>query len=155
MAAAARRYLSTDASALVISRMLLQMRWREYLTRRLAGWWIADQRYYRLQFVAREQAAPEYRIAEDVRLAIEPLVEFAIGLISALVTAATFRCDSLACRWLRAIYTGGAVVEIPSYMALAASFTPSSPRSPHTSPAGRWSAGSLRRTRWKRSSGPR
>lgn len=70
-------------SALVISRMLLQMRWREYLTRRLAGWWIADQRYYRLQFVAREQAAPEYRIAEDVRLAIEPLVEFAIGLISA------------------------------------------------------------------------
>ncbi len=35
-----------------------------------------------LCFVAKEQAAPEYRIAEDVRLAIEPLVEFAIGLIS-------------------------------------------------------------------------
>jgi putative ATP-binding cassette transporter len=47
-------------SALVISRMLLQVRWREYLTRRLAGWWIADQRYYRLQFTAKEQSAPEY-----------------------------------------------------------------------------------------------
>ncbi len=55
-------------SALVISRMLLQARWREYLTNRLAGWWIADQRYYRMQFTATEQTAPEYRIAEDVRL---------------------------------------------------------------------------------------
>ncbi len=107
-------------SGLVISRMLLQMRWREYLTRRLAGWWIADQRYYRLQFVAREQAAPEYRIAEDVRLAIEPLVEFAIGLISAFVTAATFAAILWHVAGSARFTLGGAAFEIPSYMALAA-----------------------------------
>ncbi|MFX5084882.1 hypothetical protein ABTC40_19780, partial [Acinetobacter baumannii] len=42
---------AASLSCLVISRMLLQMRWREWLTHRLAGWWIADQRYYRMQFV--------------------------------------------------------------------------------------------------------
>lgn len=107
-------------SALVVSRMLLQMRWREYLTRRLAGWWIADQRYYRLQFVAQEQAAPEYRIAEDVRLAIEPLVEFAIGLISAAVTAATFAAILWHVAGSARFMLGGVEVVIPSYMAIAA-----------------------------------
>ena len=107
-------------SALVISRMLLQMRWREYLTRRLAGWWIADQRYYRLQFVAQEQSAPEYRIAEDVRLAIEPLVEFAIGLISAAVTAATFAAILWHVAGSARFTLGGVEVVIPSYMAIAA-----------------------------------
>lgn len=107
-------------SALVISRMLLQMRWREYLTRRLAGWWIADQRYYRLQFIAKEQAAPEYRIAEDVRLAIEPLVEFAIGLISAAVTAATFATILWHVAGSARFMLAGVEIVIPSYMALAA-----------------------------------
>ena len=77
-------------SGLVVSRMLLQVRWREWVTHRLAGWWIADQRYYRLGFLATEHSAPEFRIAEDVRISTEPLVEFAIGLISAFVTAVTF-----------------------------------------------------------------
>ncbi|AMJ62374.1 ABC transporter ATP-binding protein/permease [Bosea sp. PAMC 26642] len=107
-------------SALVISRMLLQTRWREYMTHRLAGWWIADQRYYRLQFIAKEQAAPEYRIADDVRLAIEPLVEFAIGLISAAVTAATFAAILWHVAGSASFTLGGVAVVIPSYMALAA-----------------------------------
>lgn len=107
-------------SALVVSRMLLQLRWREYLTRRLAGWWIADQRYYRLQFIAKEQAAPEYRIAEDVRLAIEPLVEFAIGLIGAVVTAATFAAILWHVAGSARFTLAGTEIVIPSYMAIAA-----------------------------------
>ncbi|WNJ90470.1 ABC transporter ATP-binding protein/permease [Bosea sp. 685] len=107
-------------SALVISRMLLQMRWREDLTRRIAGWWIADQRYYRMQFTAKEQSAPEYRIAEDVRLAVEPLVEFAIGLISAAVTAATFAAILWHVAGSARFVLGGVEIVIPSYMAIAA-----------------------------------
>lgn len=107
-------------SCLVISRMLLQMRWREWLTHRLAGWWIADQRYYRLQFVAPDQSAPEYRIAEDVRLAIEPLVEFAIGLLSAFVTAVTFAAILWQVAGAARFTLAGTQVVIPSYMALAA-----------------------------------
>lgn len=105
---------------LVISRMLLQMRWREWLTHRLAGWWIADQRYYRLQFVAPEQSVPEYRIAEDVRLSIEPLVEFAIGLLSAFVTAVTFAAILWQVAGPARFTLAGQEIVIPSYMALAA-----------------------------------
>ncbi|RDJ26840.1 ABC transporter ATP-binding protein/permease [Bosea caraganae] len=107
-------------SGVVISRMLLQVRWREYLTHRIAGWWIADQRYYRMQFIVKEQAAPEYRIAEDVRLAIEPLAEFAIGLISAFVTAATFAAILWQVAGSAHFTLAGMQVVIPSYMALAA-----------------------------------
>lgn len=111
---------SLSLSCLVISRMLLQMRWREWLTRHLAGWWIADQRYYRLQFAAQEHTAPEYRIAEDARLAIEPLVEFAIGLLSAAVTAAAFATILWYVAGSARFTLAGTEIVIPSYMALAA-----------------------------------
>ncbi len=107
-------------SALVAFRMRLQMRWREWLTTKLTGWWIADQRYYRLSLVAPEHAAPEYRIADDVRLAIEPLVEFAIGLISAFVTAATFATILWNVAGSLNVTLFGKQWEIPAYMALAA-----------------------------------
>lgn len=83
-------FSGASVSAALVARMTLQLRWREWLTRRLAGWWIEDQRYYRLGIVGEFQTAPESRIADDVRLAVEPLVEFAIGFVTALATAATF-----------------------------------------------------------------
>jgi putative ATP-binding cassette transporter len=104
----------------LVTRMWFQMRWREWLTQRLAGWWIADQRYYRLSIIAREQGAPEYRIAEDVRLSIEPLTDFAIGLAMALGTGVTF----VSVLWTQGgsfpLTAFGSTVEIPAYMALAA-----------------------------------
>lgn len=109
-----------SVSALVVSRMLLQVRWREHLTHLLAGWWIADQRYYRLGFLSKIKSAPEYRIAEDVRLAIEPLVEMAIGLISAFVTAATFAAVLWQVAGSAQLSIGGTTIVIPFYMALAA-----------------------------------
>ena len=109
-----------SVSGLVVSRMLLQVRWRENLTRRLAGWWIADQRYYRLGFLSKKMTAPEYRIAEDARLAIEPLVELAIGLITAFVTAATFAAILWQVAGSAAFTLGGTTIVIPSYMAVAA-----------------------------------
>jgi len=109
-----------SVSGLVISRMLLQVRWRENLTRRLSGWWIADQRYYRLGFLSKKMTAPEYRIAEDARLAIEPLVELAIGLITAFVTAATFAAILWQVAGSAEFTLGGTTIVIPSYMAIAA-----------------------------------
>lgn len=111
---------SFTMSGLVVSRMLLQVRWREWLTNRLAGWWIADQRYYRLGFLATEHSAPEFRIAEDVRIATEPLVEFAIGLISAAVTALTFAAILWTVAGSITFEIAGRTVFIPAYMAIAA-----------------------------------
>lgn len=109
-----------SVSGLVVCRMLLQTRWRENLTRRVAGWWIADQRYYRLGFLTKRLTAPEYRIAEDARLAIEPLVELAIGLISAFITAATFAAILWQVAGSAEVTLGTVTIVIPSYMAVAA-----------------------------------
>jgi putative ATP-binding cassette transporter len=107
-------------SGLVVSRMWLQVRWREWVTDRLAGWWIADQRYYRLGFLDSEHKAPEFRIAEDVRIATEPLVEFAIGLLSAAVTAITFAAILWTVAGSISFEIAGRTFFIPAYMAIAA-----------------------------------
>ena len=107
-------------SALLVSRMVFQARWRAWLTRHMAGWWIADQRYYRLGFVAPDQSAPEFRIADDVRLAVEPLVEFALGLLSAVIMAATFATILWYVGGSAQITLAGRTIEIPAFMAVAA-----------------------------------
>lgn len=108
------------AAGLIVSRMTLQVRWRESLSLSLVRQWISSQRYYRMQFAAPNLPAPEYRIAEDGRLAIEPLVEFVIGLITALVSAVTFAAILWHVAGSANFSLGGMPVEIPSYMALAA-----------------------------------
>jgi vitamin B12/bleomycin/antimicrobial peptide transport system ATP-binding/permease protein len=107
-------------SGLVVTRMLFQARWREWMTNRIAGWWIADQRYYRLGFTAPEQSTPEYRIAEDVRLAVEPLAEFALGIISAVITAATFATILWQVAGSARVSVASVTFEIPAFMAVAA-----------------------------------
>lgn len=107
-------------SAFFAFRMLLQVRWREWTVKRLTGWWIADQRYYRLNLVAPEHSVPEYRIADDVRLSIEPLVEFALGLLTAFVTAATFAAILWRVGGEARFTFGGSEIVIPAYMAVAA-----------------------------------
>jgi putative ATP-binding cassette transporter len=77
-------------SGTLVARMTMQTCWRECLTETLAGWWLEDQRYYRLEIAADEQTSPEYRIAKDVQLAVDPLVEFAVGFLTALATASAF-----------------------------------------------------------------
>ncbi len=107
-------------SALFVSRMLFQTRWREWLTDRMAGWWIADQRYYRLGHVAPEQTAPEYRISDDVRLSVEPLVEFVIGLLGALIAAAAFATILWQVAGAARFTLQGVEIVVPAYMAVAA-----------------------------------
>ncbi|MDE2579918.1 MAG: ABC transporter ATP-binding protein/permease [Hyphomicrobiales bacterium] len=111
---------ATVNTGLVLARMQLKMRWREWATRHLLGWWIADQRYYRLPFVAEELAAPEFRIADDVRLSIEPLVDFAIGIFTAGMTAATFATILWRAAGSIHLPIGAHGVDIPAYMAVAA-----------------------------------
>ncbi len=108
------------ASSLLVSRIMFQTHWRKWLTNRISGWWIADQRYYRLIFVAPDQTAPEYRIAEDVRLAVEPLVEFAIGLLSAFITAAAFSTVLWNVAGAAEFEINGSKFYIPAYMAVFA-----------------------------------
>jgi putative ATP-binding cassette transporter len=102
---------------IVLTRETLQVRWRAWLTRRLVGLWFERQGYYRLGLAESELANPEYRIADDTRMAIEPIVDFAIGLTAAVLGAGTF----IGILWsIGGSFETDAGFTIPAYMVLAA-----------------------------------
>jgi vitamin B12/bleomycin/antimicrobial peptide transport system ATP-binding/permease protein len=80
----------TLAAASVWGRMTAQRRWREYLTAHLIVYWLAKGRYRRLDYAQQGRQNPEYRIAEDARLATDAPIDLAVGLLSSLLMAATF-----------------------------------------------------------------
>jgi putative ATP-binding cassette transporter len=108
------------AVAMIRCRMTLQVRWRQWLTGDLLARWLGDQRYYRLAVSDDEQMNPEYRIAEDMRLACEPVVEFAIGFLNATLAAIAFVGILFWVGGSISIPIGGSTVWIPGYIAIAA-----------------------------------
>ena len=108
------------AVAMVKCRMTLQVRWREWLTGQLMSRWLGEQRYYRLAITDEGRINPEYRLAEDARLATEPVVEFIIGFINALLAAVTFISILFVVGGSVSVPMFGEQWTIPGYIALAA-----------------------------------
>jgi vitamin B12/bleomycin/antimicrobial peptide transport system ATP-binding/permease protein len=106
--------------ATLISRETLQVHWRRWLTTRLIDLWIANRRFHRLSQSGFEPANPEYRIADDVRWATEPVVDFAIGLLSAVITIITFIGILWQIGGAIDIEIGGSALRVPAYLVLAA-----------------------------------
>lgn len=105
---------------ILISRETFQVHWRAHVTGKLADGWIGERRFYRLGLSGYEPANPEYRIADDVRWATEPVVDFAIGLLSAVITAITFIGILWSIGGSLSVEAHGVPFEIPAYMVLAA-----------------------------------
>ena len=99
-----------------VSRMRLQLHWRGWLTEQLTSQWLAEQRFYRLSVSAPDLDSPEFRIAEDARVATGPVVDFAFGIANAALMAAVFL--SILWQAAGAVSIGG--VAVPGYMVLAA-----------------------------------
>ncbi len=71
----------------VYARMTLQRRWRRWLTDILVDRWLKSGRYYQLNLVSGDHQNPEYRIADDVRIA----TEFSPSTSSAVSPRRSFR----------------------------------------------------------------
>jgi len=78
------------AIASVWGRMTVQRNWRKWLSSKIIEYWIDNDRYARLAAVQSEQQIPEYRITEDVRIATDAPIDFALGLVSSILTAIIF-----------------------------------------------------------------
>ena len=70
--------------------MTTQRKWRAWLTRHLIDRWLANDRFRQLRFLQGEDRNPEYRIAEDVRVATDAPVSMAVGLLTALLNVIIF-----------------------------------------------------------------
>ncbi|NPV20548.1 SbmA/BacA-like family transporter [Bradyrhizobium aeschynomenes] len=78
------------AVASVWGRMAMQRNWRQWMAAKVIDYWVENDRYARLATVQGGQKIPEYRIAEDVRIATDAPVDFAVNLISSVLTAIIF-----------------------------------------------------------------
>ena len=105
---------------IVLTRETLQVRWREWLIDQLLKRWLGERRFYHLAAARTEPANPEYRIADDTRWAVEHLTDLAIGLVIAVLNAATFISVLWTVGGAYTLSLGASTVMIPAYMVLVA-----------------------------------
>ncbi len=74
----------------VWGRMTMQRKWRECVTRKVIDYWLANDKFRKLDPFAPDSANPEYRIAEDVRIATDPPVDLVLGFFASVLTAIVF-----------------------------------------------------------------
>jgi putative ATP-binding cassette transporter len=76
---------------------MLFIEWRTWLTEHFLSDWMRDQAHYRMQLLARSGKAPDVavdnpdqRIADDLHLFVDSTLSLSLGLLSAVVTLASF-----------------------------------------------------------------
>jgi putative ATP-binding cassette transporter len=108
------------AVAQVYARMTTQRLWREWLTHHLLDRWLTNGRYYQLHLVQGDHQNPEYRIADDVRLATESPIDFATGVTTAVLSAATFIAVLWTIGGALSFSLAGVEITIPGFLVVAA-----------------------------------
>ena len=102
------------------SKMRLQIRLRTYLTARVRDRWMAEARHYRLRYMGGEHANEDGRIAEDIRIVCEMVVEFATSLLYSSTQLVLFA----GVLWLNSgplrIAIGSSALVVPGHMVFVA-----------------------------------
>src|SRR6476620_1954236 len=107
------------AVAVVYARMRMQRRWRAWLTEHSMTRWLAKGRYYQLNLIEGDHKNPEARIQDDIRIATEQPVDFAVGILSAVLTSVTFMGVLWSVGGSLTIGAGASAITIPGYLVIA------------------------------------
>jgi vitamin B12/bleomycin/antimicrobial peptide transport system ATP-binding/permease protein len=104
----------------VFTRMGIQRRWRAWLTHAVLSRWLANGRYYQLNLVTGDHQNPEYRIAEDLRIATDSPVDFGAGVTAAFLSAVTFIVVLWTIGGALTITAFGTPITVPGFLVIAA-----------------------------------
>ena len=104
----------------VWARMSTQRRWRAWVSKRVLDSWIKGGRYYQLNLVSGDHQNPEGRLTEDLRTATDAPVDFAVGVVSAALSALTFITVLWNIGGALTIPVGDATITIPGFLVIAA-----------------------------------
>jgi vitamin B12/bleomycin/antimicrobial peptide transport system ATP-binding/permease protein len=100
--------------------MLLQIRWRRWLTEVYCNDWLADGVYYRMEVKDYGTDNPDQRIAQDLQLFTSTSLSLGLGLLKALVTLASFVDILWGLSGSLPVSVTGVTLVIPGYMVWAA-----------------------------------
>jgi vitamin B12/bleomycin/antimicrobial peptide transport system ATP-binding/permease protein len=123
--AQAQLFVPLAAASLVLAllsvwgRMTAQRNWREWLTKHLIDYWLGNGRYRRLKFIPGEHEYPEYRIADDARVATDAPIDLALGLLTSLLNAITFLSILWSVGGDLVVHVGGFSLTLPGYLVIA------------------------------------
>lgn len=106
--------------ASVWGRLTTQRAWRAWLTDYQIDRWLKNGRYYQLNLVKGQHENPEFRIADDTRIATESPVDFAFGVTTAVLTAVTFISVLWAVGGSISFQWGGRTIDVPGYLVFVA-----------------------------------
>src|SRR5437899_8779218 len=106
--------------AQVFARMSIQRRWRAWLTNAVLTRSLDNGRYYQLNLVGGDHKNPEYRIAEDLRIATDSPVDFMAGVTSAFLSATTFIVVLWTIGGALTVTLGQTQITIPGFLVIAA-----------------------------------
>ena len=68
----------------------LHIRWRSWMTRRMAARWLQDGTHYRIPLIGHETDNPDQRIQADIRLFVAQTMSLSIRLLSQAATLVSF-----------------------------------------------------------------
>ena len=103
----------------VWGRMTAQRHWREWLSKHLIEYWLGDDRYRRIKFVPGKHEYPEYRIAEDARVATDAPIDLTLGLLTSLLNAITFISILWSVGGDLVLHPFGYSLRLPGYLVIA------------------------------------
>src|SRR5947199_1896591 len=107
------------AVCIVYARIRMQRRWRAWLTEHTITRWLDKGRYYQLNLIEGDHKNPEARISDDIRIATEQPVDFAVGILSAVLTSATFMGVLWSVGGDLTITIAGSRLFVPGYLVIA------------------------------------
>lgn len=98
----------------------LQIRWRRWMTQRYLGEWLDGPTHYRMQLQGDAADNPDQRIAEDLKMFVEGTLTLGIGLLSSVVTLASFAAILWGLSAEAPLVLFGVTVSVPGYLVWAA-----------------------------------
>ena len=118
-AALAGAYIALAVYQLYLNQWL-QIRWRRWMTQSYLDNWLLGANHYRMQLLGDAADNPDQRIAEDIMLFVDRTLSLSIGLLSAVVTLASFVMILWTLSAAAPLSLLGASYSIPGYLVWAA-----------------------------------
>ncbi len=94
----------------------LQIRWRRWMTQHYLGEWLHQANHYRMQLQGDAADNPDQRMTDDVKLFVERTLNIGVGLLSSIVTLASFVVILWGLSNAPPLHMFGRDFEIPGYL---------------------------------------
>ncbi|MEX0840727.1 MAG: ABC transporter ATP-binding protein/permease [Xanthobacteraceae bacterium] len=98
----------------------LQIRWRRWMTQRYLEHWLDGANHYRMQLLGDAADNPDQRIAQDIYMFVDRTLGIGIGLLSSVVTLASFVFILWTLSGEAPLVLFGTEIAIPGYLVWAA-----------------------------------